>query len=114
MGPRWLKLLKKTHPELPCEPPIRLGNMSNGELFPQQTPVERKIRSLILERAAENARRLGMDRREFLASAVGMATSLSVLNLVSGCGSDETVASGSGGASRSGGASGSGGGDGGY
>jgi hypothetical protein len=27
---RWLKR-KKTEPELPLEPPIRLGNMSNGE-----------------------------------------------------------------------------------
>ena len=96
----WLKLSKKTHPELPLEPPIRLGNMSNGEFFHEQTRAERRTKKLILERADENARRLGIDRREFLASAMGMATSLSVLNMVSGCGSNETD-SGSGGSSGS-------------
>jgi uncharacterized protein len=98
----WLKLLKKTDPELPLEPPIRLGNMSNGEFFHEQTPVEARMRRMILERADENARRLGIDRREFLASAMGMATSLSVLNLFAGCASD-------GNSSRSGGSGGSGG-----
>jgi predicted TIM-barrel fold metal-dependent hydrolase len=81
---RWLKR-KKTAPELPLEPPIRLGNMSNGEFFHESTPREQKIRREILRQADENARRLGMDRREFLASAMGMCTSLSVLNLASAC-----------------------------
>lgn len=81
---RWLKR-KKTAPDLPLEPPIRLGNMSNGEFFHESTPREQKIRHEILRQADENARRLGMDRREFLASAMGMCTSLSVLNLASGC-----------------------------
>jgi predicted TIM-barrel fold metal-dependent hydrolase len=83
----WLKRHKKTAPELPLEPPILLGNRSNGEFFHEQTPRERKIRELILQKADENARRLGVDRREFLASSMGMATSLVVLNMVDGCGS---------------------------
>src|SRR6185295_12494877 len=77
----WLKLRKKTDPELPLQPPIRLGNFSNGEFFHEQTPLERKIHREILLQADEKARRLGMDRRDFLASAMGMATSLSVLNM---------------------------------
>ena len=78
----WLKR-KNTAEELPFEPPIRLGNMSNGEFFHQSTPKEQRIRREILRQADEKARKLGMDRREFLASAMGMATSLSVLNLAS-------------------------------
>jgi len=77
---KWLKR-KKTAPELPLEPPIRLGNMSNGEFFHESTPREQRIRAEILRQADDKARKLGMDRREFLASAMGMATSLSVLNL---------------------------------
>jgi uncharacterized protein len=84
----WIRLRKKTDPELPFEPPIHLGNFSTGEYFHEQTPRERLIRRMILERAEAQARRLGVDRREFLASAAGMATSLGVLNVVSGCGSD--------------------------
>ncbi|MEY4579480.1 MAG: hypothetical protein RL701_4183 [Pseudomonadota bacterium] len=81
---KWLKR-KKTAPELPLEPPIRLGNMSNGEFFHQSTPYEQKVRAEILRQADEKARKLGMDRREFLASAMGMATSLGVLNLAAAC-----------------------------
>ena len=104
----WLKLRKKTDPELPLQPPIRLDNYSNGEFFHEQTPLERKIKREILTQADEKARKLGMDRRDFLASAMGMATSLSVLNLAAGCGSSEDGAAGG-----SGGAGGAGG-DGGY
>jgi hypothetical protein len=88
----WLKLRKKTEPELPVEPPIWLGNRSNGEYFHYQTPREKLIRKLILERAEEGARRLGIDRREFLASTAGMATTLAVFNLV-GCSSNTNSSS---------------------
>ena len=39
----WLKLGKKTDPEIVEKPPIRLGNFSNGEFFHEQTPLEKKI-----------------------------------------------------------------------
>src|SRR5512134_3131926 len=80
----WLKLRKKTEPELPLEPPIWLGSHSNGEYFHQQTPKEARMRREILRRADEQSRRLGIDRREFLASTMGMAVSLAVLNQM-GC-----------------------------
>ncbi|HKU40886.1 MAG TPA: amidohydrolase family protein, partial [Polyangiales bacterium] len=76
---------KKTAPELPLEPPIWLGNKSNGEFFHQSTPMEQKIRAEILRQAEEKSRKLGMDRREFLASAMGMCTTLSVMNLATAC-----------------------------
>ncbi|MDD9971201.1 MAG: amidohydrolase family protein [Myxococcales bacterium] len=82
----WLRLRKKTSPDLPYEPPIFLGNKSNGEFFHAQTPKERKIRDEILRRCDDKARKVGLERREFIASAMGMCTSLSVLNLAAGCG----------------------------
>ena len=86
----WIELRKKTDPELPLKPPIPfLENYSNGEFFYEQTPRDRLITRMILDKADAKARRLGMDRRSFLASTMGMVTSLGVINTVSGCGSDE-------------------------
>jgi hypothetical protein len=76
---------KKSLPELPLEPPIWLGNKSNGEYFHEQTEYDRRLRAAILKKADENARRIGWGRREFLASSMGMATSLWVINQM-GCG----------------------------
>jgi uncharacterized protein len=84
----WLKMRRKTAPELPYEPPVMLGNKSNGEFFWEQTPREAKIRELILQTADERSQYFGMDRREFLASAVGMTTSLWAINMMSGCSGD--------------------------
>lgn len=82
----WLQIRKKTGTEPPLETPILLGNKSNGEFFWEATPRERRMRETIFRLAEERSRKLGMDRREFLASALGMVTSLSVVNLFSGCG----------------------------
>ena len=81
----WLKMRRKTDPELPLEPPLWMGTRSNGEYFHLQTRYEKKLREFVLEQADANARRVGMDRREFLAGAVGMATTLWCINFVSGC-----------------------------
>jgi hypothetical protein len=87
--PGWLRR-KKTDPELPLEPPLHLGPRSNGEHFHTPTPRERRIRELVLRRADWAARKLGIQRREFLASAMGMATSLYAVKLV-GCGDDSAI-----------------------
>ena len=76
----WLKPHEKTDPALPLEPPLWFGHRSNGESVRSATDRDRKVRSAILVRADENARRLGIPRRDFLAGAMGMATSLLVLN----------------------------------
>ncbi len=76
----WVNLGKKTAPEVPFESPIWLGNHSNGEYFHPQTEREARMRAEILRRGDEGARRLGMDRREFMASSMGMAVALTVLN----------------------------------
>jgi hypothetical protein len=83
----WLRRRKKTDAELPLKPPIHLSPFSNGEVFFTPGPAERRIRQLILEKAEAGAKRHGIDRREFLASSMGMATSLWAVNVVSGCGS---------------------------
>jgi predicted TIM-barrel fold metal-dependent hydrolase len=94
----WLKLLKKSRQEPELEPPLWLGDHSNGEYYHRQTPRERLIRKLILERADEGARKHGIERRQFLASSMGMATSLAVINYVAGCSSGSKNANNGGGA----------------
>lgn len=86
----WINRRRKTDPEIPYETPIWLGSHSNGEYFHFQTDRDRKLRKLILERADDNARRVGLDRRQFMASAMGMATALLAINEVSGCSSGDS------------------------
>ena len=83
---RWINKRKRSEPDAPYETPVWLGDKSNGEFFHFQTERERKMRDEILRRCDDNARKLGMDRREFLASSMGMMTTLSVFNMASGCG----------------------------
>ena len=85
---KWLRSRKKTDAELPYEPPFWFGDYSNGELYHRATPKERKMREIILQQGAEQAKRHGMDRREFMASGLGVALSMSVMNLVNGCSGD--------------------------
>lgn len=103
----WLKSWKKTNPEVPFESPIWLGNHSNGEYFHEQTPQERKLRKQILRQCDENARRVGMDRREFVASTMGMATALAVAQACGGSGSSDGAGGAAGGGAGGAGTGGS-------
>lgn len=85
---RWITKRKPSQPEAEYETPIWLGDKSNGEFFHKQTDRERKMREEILRRCDDNARKLGMDRREFIASSMGMMTTLAVFNMASGCGTN--------------------------
>jgi hypothetical protein len=89
---KWTKYLKRSASELPYDSPIYLGNWSNGEFFHEQTPFERKLREEILRAGDERARKHGMDRREFMASAMGFVTALSVINQA--CSSERAATSG--------------------
>lgn len=93
----WIHARKRSEPDVPYDTPIPLGNKSNGEFFHEQTPHERRLRKLILETCDEKARYLGMDRRDFIASTMGMAATLSIINAVSGCGSENGDKKGAGG-----------------
>lgn len=81
----WLKISKKANPEPPLTPPLLFGNWSNGEIFMPAGPKERLMQKLVLERSESKAKKLGMDRREFLASTAGYALCLAVINQVNGC-----------------------------
>ncbi len=61
--------------------PIKLDTTSNGEFAPVPlAPVHRQANRQALEDATRNARRLGLDRRSFLVSLAGAATTLLAMN----------------------------------
>jgi hypothetical protein len=61
--------------------PIKLDSASNGEYAPiPLEPVHHRARRLALDAATTHARKLGLDRRSFLVSACGAATSLLAMN----------------------------------
>ena len=62
------------------ELPIRFHPLSNGEYdpLPRSELIHETVRRTI-DTADDNARRLGMDRRRFLRTAAGMATTLTTL-----------------------------------
>lgn len=72
--------MRKGEREPEAEPPLRLSSFSNGEYLHEATAHERAARRRILAEAGERARRVGLDRRSFLRSAMGMAGSLLALN----------------------------------
>ena len=76
-----------------CEPadvaafmsPVPTQVVSNGEYNPlPQTKEQAQVESLIKEMADREAKRQGMDRRRFLATAAGMATAFVAMNKVFG------------------------------
>lgn len=68
--------------------PIKLGPCSNGEFAPQPpTELVREAARRARRLCEENARRLGMDRRDFLLTSMGAATTLFAL---AACSSEES------------------------
>ncbi|MBC8119964.1 MAG: amidohydrolase, partial [Burkholderiaceae bacterium] len=61
--------------------PIKLDTATNGEYAPiPLRPVHLKARQLAFDAATSNAKRLGVDRRNFLVSACGAVSSLLAMN----------------------------------
>ncbi len=90
--------MKKSAPEWPVESPVPFHTGSNGEVEPRPvTPRDRAADAMFHRLAADNARRLGMPRRDFVTSAMGTATALFVINQAYGCTSGGTGARGTGG-----------------
>ena len=73
--------------------PVKLDTATNGEFVPiPLEPVHHRARHLAMEVATRNARRLGIDRRSFLVSASGVATTLLAMNAAyAGAGSADAV-----------------------
>jgi predicted TIM-barrel fold metal-dependent hydrolase len=65
--------------------PVKLDTATNGEFAPVVLePVHHLARRMASEAAGENAKRLGLDRRSFLVSACGVATTLAGMNAAYG------------------------------
>lgn len=61
--------------------PVKLDTTSNGEYAPLPLePVHREANHLAMEAASANAKRLGLERRSFLVSSCGAATTLMSMN----------------------------------
>ena len=78
--PKWERDHKKG-----VDSPIPTQVVSNEEFIPRpQNEQQRKWEALIGELADEKARKLGMDRRDFMRSSMGMATAFLAANMVYG------------------------------
>src|SRR6516162_9331256 len=67
------------------ESPMPTQVVSNEEFIPRpQNDDQKKVERLIGEMSEENAKRLGMDRRAYLASSMGLAAAFLAQNLVYG------------------------------
>src|SRR5262245_36273109 len=65
--------------------PVPMQVVSNEEYVPlAQTAEQRRVAALLDATARATARRLGIGRREFLASSAGMAAAFAALNTVFG------------------------------
>jgi predicted TIM-barrel fold metal-dependent hydrolase len=78
--------MKKTASELPPVLPIDFGPVSNGEFLPRPPrAIDRIAERTVHEHADAHAKRIGVSRREFLASAAGTASALAVIDQLAGC-----------------------------
>lgn len=65
--------------------PVPTQVVSNEEYYPlPQTPKQREVEHRLTDMADRTARKLGMDRRQFLRSSCGMATAFVAMNQVFG------------------------------
>jgi uncharacterized protein len=79
--------MTKSKIDAPLESPISFHAGSNGELAPPpRTAADARAEQRYRRLADDNARRLGISRREFLTSACGTAAALLVINQTYGCG----------------------------
>jgi predicted TIM-barrel fold metal-dependent hydrolase len=82
--PRWIRKWSKDV-EINGFSPLPTQIISNEEYLPLPPTLEqRRVAALVHDTARRNARRLGLDRREFLASTAGMASAFLALNTVFG------------------------------
>ena len=67
--------------------PVPTQIVSNGEyLPPKQSDMQKKVEKRMLELADENAKYLGLSRRQFLQTSCGMATAFLAMNEIYGGG----------------------------
>ena len=65
--------------------PIPTQEVSNEEFIPRpQNEMQRRVEHLIGKTGEENAKKLGMQRRDFMRTSMGMATAFLAMNAVYG------------------------------
>jgi len=89
--PKWLRDQRRG-----VDSPMPTQVVSNEEFIPRpQTAQQKQVEDLIGTLGAEKAKKLGMERREFMASAMGLATCFLASNMVYGkcwdVGEEETL-----------------------
>jgi uncharacterized protein len=87
--------LKRLDPAETCasESPIPTRPISNGEFFPgHQSGEQQQVEALIKDYGDSYAKKLGMERRQFLKTAAGMAAAFLAMNKVHGWVFDVTPA----------------------
>src|SRR5664279_1021675 len=78
--PKWVRDRKKG-----VDSPVPTQVVSNEEFIPRpQTKQQKQVEYLINTMGEANAKRLGMERRAFMASSMGMATCFLASNKVFG------------------------------
>lgn len=78
--PKWVRDAK-----LGVDSPVPTQVVSNEEFVPpRQSPQQKQVEQLIGEMGTAKAKRLGVPRREFMASSMGMATAFLAMNQVYG------------------------------
>ena len=83
-APRWIRKWSRDLAS-DCFSPLPTQVVSNEEYVPlPRTPEQQRLARMIDETARRHARRLGIGRREFLASSAGMASAFIALNTVFG------------------------------
>ena len=80
----WVPKWQRDH-ERGVDSPVPTQVVSNEEFIPRpQNRNQKKCEHLIGELAEENSRKLGMSKRDFLRSSVGMASAFMASNMVYG------------------------------
>ena len=80
----WIQKFKRDQKK-GVDSPMPTQLVSNEEFIPRrQTPKQKQVEYLIGQMADEKSKKLGMDRRRFMGSSMGMATAFMASNMVYG------------------------------
>src|SRR3981081_1888297 len=83
-NPMWIRKVKRDQ-DKGVDSPVPTQVVSNEEFIPRpQNTRQKHLEQLIGEMGAANARKIGMDRRAFMASSMGLATCFLATNKIYG------------------------------
>jgi hypothetical protein len=80
----WIRKVQRDNKK-GVDSPVPTQVVSNEEFIPRpQNPRQKQLENLIGDLGAANAKKIGMDRRAFMASSMGLATCFLATNKVYG------------------------------